>query len=154
ASEAVQVIEPGKIYDSIRAKAIITHAKCALASGDTAAADSDLSSIWEPLQARSSTLLPGPLLALCNWWEVKAQLEEHRRNLEGAREAMNQAIGYMRQLQGPYAQIAVARVLQRLSRLSGQLGDFLAAQRAATGAEAIPRHLGLLPTIGSHSNPD
>jgi tetratricopeptide (TPR) repeat protein len=143
-SEAVQVIEPGRIYDSMRAKALITHAKCSLASGDSAAADADLVSSWELLQARFSTLMPGPLLTLANWWEVKSQLEEHRRNLNGARESISRAIEYFRQLQGTYGLLAVARALQQASRLSTLAGDLLDAERTSAEVKQIRSDLRLV----------
>jgi len=142
-SEAVQVIEPGRIYDSMRAKALIAHARCSLACGDPAAADSDLASSWELIQARFSTMMPGPLLTWANWWEVKSQLEEQRRNLNGAREAMSRAIEYFRRLQGPYGLLAVSRALQQASRLSTQAEDLLQAERASAEAKQIRSDLRL-----------
>jgi ATP/maltotriose-dependent transcriptional regulator MalT len=144
ASEGFQVIEPGKIFDLMRAKALVTHARCSLASGDPATADSDLATSWELLQARVSAL--SPLLTLADWWEVKSQLEEQRGNVEPAREALTRAGGYLRQMQGPYARFAVARVLHESSRLSKQAGDLLAAEQASNEAEAIRNDLRLLPS--------
>lgn len=144
ASEGVQVIEPGKIYEQMRARALITRARCLLATGDHAAADLDLASSWEMLNTPlGSTLLPGPLLARANWWEVKSRLEEQRANVEGAREAMHGAIEHLRQLQGTYTLFAVARALERVSRLSILASDSFAAEHAAGEAKAIRRDLHL-----------
>lgn len=144
ASEAVQIIEPGKIYDLMRAKALITRAQCLLASGERASAESDLAQSWELLQTRSgSAIIPGPLLRLASWWEVKSQLEEQLRNPNAAREAMSQAVKYLRQLQGPYAQLALARTLQGVSRLSSEAEDSSEADRASTEAQEIRRAVGL-----------
>lgn len=144
AAEGVQVIEPGKIYEQMSAKALITRARCLLATGDPAGADLDLASSWEKLKARfGSALMPGPLLALANWWEVKSQLEEKRANMEGAREAMARAIGYLRRMQGPYALFALARTLERVSALSSSGGESIEAERASSEAKAIRRDLHL-----------
>jgi len=145
ASEAVQIIEPGKLFDQMRARALAGRAMCCLANGEPAAAESDLASSWELLQTRSGTaVLPGPILTLASWWEVKSQLEEQRGNSEGAREAMTRALEYLRQLHGPYALFAIARALGRLATLLNQAGDSFAAERAANEAAAIRRDLRLL----------
>jgi len=146
ASEALQVIEPGKMFMLMRAKALITRARCEVAADQTEAADSDLASSWELLQARASPVTPGPLLALAYWWEVKGRLGEHRGNLPRAREAMTRAIEYFRQLNGPYAMVAVARALQQLSKVLGQTGDSLSAERASAEAKAIRSELHLPAT--------
>lgn len=145
ASEAVQIIEPGKMYASMRAKALVARAKCLLATGDLAGADLELASSWEILNARSGArLMPGPLLTLANWWEVKSKLEEQRGNVDGAKEAMARAIENFRLLPGPYARVAVARALDRASGLSTLAGDSLAAENAASEAKAIRRDLHLV----------
>jgi hypothetical protein len=67
ASEGVQVIEPGKLYEQMSAKALITRGRCLLATGDPAGADLDLASSWEKLKARFGfALMPGPILALAS----------------------------------------------------------------------------------------
>jgi hypothetical protein len=149
ASEAVQIIEPGELYDQMRARALAARARCSLASGELAAAESDLASSWALLQTRSGTaVLPGPILTLANWWEVKSELEEQRGSPESAREAMTKAIEYLRQLHGPYALFAVARALTRLSTLLNQAGDSFEAERAADEATAIRRDLRLVSGPG------
>jgi hypothetical protein len=125
ASEAVQVIEPGKPSELMRASALTTLARCLLAANDSAGAEMQLLMSWELLKARSSDsmLLPGPIRALANWWEVKCQLEERQGDLGGALAAITRAIEFRRQLDGPYALVALARALDRLGEISRATGD-------------------------------
>jgi len=89
ATESVQVIEPGKLYDSMRARSLITHAKCLAAMGDVAEVESRLAASWDLLQGPGACRnLPGPIFALANWWEVKSQVLEQRGEIEDAREAL------------------------------------------------------------------
>ena len=139
ASEAVQVIEPGKIHDVMRARAQVTRAGCLVATGDPLSADSDLWSSWDMLKFPPFGSMPmsGPVVALANWWEVKSQLEEQRGNVGGARAAMARAEGHLRLLQGPYALFARAKVLDHVAALSSLAGDSPAAERAAAEAKGI-----------------
>jgi tetratricopeptide (TPR) repeat protein len=146
AAEGVQVIEPGKMYELMRAQSLVTRARCLLVTGDPAGADLDLTSSWETLKARfGSASMPGPTWALANWWQVKSQLEEKRSNVGAAREAMAKALESFRQLQGPYALFAVARALERVCALSSLGGDPIEAERASTEAKAIRRDLHIHP---------
>jgi tetratricopeptide (TPR) repeat protein len=144
ASESVQVIEPGKMFELMRAKALVIRARCLLVSGDPADADVDLASSWETLKKQpASALMKGVTQAHANWWEVKSRLEEMRGNLSGAREAMDIAIGYLRQLQGAYALCALALALDHGAALSSLASDSTATERAASEANRIRRDLHL-----------
>jgi tetratricopeptide (TPR) repeat protein len=132
ASEALQVVESGKIFDLLRAKSQIARAKCLLATGDPAGADTNLASSWETLKRHpASMLMQGVTQAHASWWEVKSQLEEHRGNVSGAIEAMDAAIGHHRQLEGPYALFALAAALSNSACNSPE------AERAAAEAKGI-----------------
>jgi len=145
ASEAVQFIEPGKVHDGMRAKALATRARCLLANDDSPGAESDLAACWELIQARPHSLtMPGPILTLANWWEVKSQLEERRGNLEGAREALDRAIAQRRQMQSPFALLALARALEKLGELSRAAKDPAGAERALDEAKSIRKDLHFL----------
>ena len=144
ASEILQVIEQGKLYDQIRAKALTTRAKCLLANGDATGAALDLAASWELLQGQSSSWLmtmPGPVGARANWWEVKSQLEEQQGNLTQAQTAMTEAINYRRQAEGPHARLALARALEKLGEISQALGHVADGEQARSEAQSI--HLDL-----------
>lgn len=146
ASEAVQVIEPGKLYDSMRDKALILHARCLLACGELSAAGASLAASWELLAAQSTMQgMPGPIATRANWWEVKAQLEQREGRLESAQVAMTRSVEYRRKLDGPYGLCALARVLKQLSDILIASGDREAADKALAEAKAIRRGLNLSP---------
>lgn len=144
ATESLQVIEPGKLYDSMRARALITHAKCLVAKGDVAGAESKLAASWDLLQRQGvNRNLPGPIFALANWWEIKSQVLEQRGEVEGAREAINQSIDRRRQNESPYAIWLLVRALERRAELSRQLGDLSQAERAMAEASSLREDLRL-----------
>ncbi len=144
ASEAVQVIEPGKLYDQTRAKALTARARCWLANDSLASAETDLASGWELLQAQSgSCIMPGPIHTLANWWEVRSQFEERQGNLQSAKEAMKRAIEYRRQLQGPYALLVLARALDGFAKISRADGDLSGEEQALNEAKSIREGLHL-----------
>jgi tetratricopeptide (TPR) repeat protein len=138
ASEAVQLVEPGKLEDGMRAKALTARAKCLLASGDPAGAETDLASAWESLQANPAwMMLPGPIWNLANWWEAKSRLEQRLGNDFRAREAITLAIEHRRQAQGAHALLAVARSLELLGEISRDAGDLDAEEQALGEAKSI-----------------
>jgi hypothetical protein len=118
-----------------------------VATGDRMSADADLWSSWEMLKSPpfGSMPMPGPVVALASWWEVKSQLEEQRGNVGGARDAMARAEGHLRLLQGPYALFALAKALDRAAALSSLAGDSPAAERAAAEAKGIRSDLRVPP---------
>ncbi len=147
ASEAVQIIEPGKLNELMRASALTTLARCLLAANDSAGAERQLLLGWELLKARSSDrmLLPGPIRALANWWEVKSQLEERQGDLGGARATITRAIEFRRLSDGPYNLCALARALERLGEISRASGDFAGEELALSEATSIRKDLKLFP---------
>jgi hypothetical protein len=149
AAEAVQVIEPGKLHDNLRARALTARAKCLLAQSDANGAGLDLDSAWELLEANStSRMLPGIVAALANWWEAKSKLEEQLGNHFRAREAITLAIEYRRQFETPYARLALARALEKLGEFSRAAGDKEAEERQMSEAKSIREGLHL--PAGAH----
>jgi len=145
-SEILQLIECGKLYGQMRARALTTRAKCLLTNGDPAGAALDLASSWELLQAQSGSwmmTMPGPVGAMANWWEVKSQLEERQGNLANAQAAMAEAINYRRQGEGPYALFALACSLEKLGQISKAVGDVADGEQAWSEAQTIRRDLQL-----------
>ena len=148
ASEAVQVIEPGKLSELMRASALTTLARFLLAANDSAGAEMQLLLSWELLKACSSDsmLLPGPIRALANWWEGKSQLAERQGDLGGALAAITRSIEFRRMSEGPYAFWALARALERLGEISRATGDFAGEELALSEATSIRKDLKLFPS--------
>ncbi len=144
ASEAVQVIEPGKIYNSMRARAWVTRARCRLANGDSAGAESDLAASWELMPATTVfRSMPGPLVLLGSWWEVKGLVLERQGDLPSAREAITKAIEYRRRLEDPYAAFALKEALERLGELAKKTGDLAGCEGALAEADSLRSNLRL-----------
>jgi len=148
AFEAVQVIEPGKLFDSMRAKSLTHRARCWVACGELSAAEPDLATSWELLQARPATkALPGPIMTLTNWWEIKGQLELRQGRLESAQVATMRAVENRRTLESPYALFALARVLTQLGDILRVAGDSEGAEQATNEAGAIRNSLNIPPRL-------
>jgi tetratricopeptide (TPR) repeat protein len=136
----LKLMEPGKIYDPMRAKALTTHAKCLLGNGDPTGAALYLAASWELLQAQSGSwmmTMPGPVGAMANWWEAKSQLEERQGNLAQAQAALAEAIGYRRQAEGPHARLALAKALEKLGEISQALGHVADGEQSRSEAQSI-----------------
>ena len=131
----------------MRGSALTTLARCLLAANDSAGAELQLLNGWELLKERSNDrmLLPGPIRALANWWEVKSQLEERQGDLDEARAAITRAIEFRRQLDGPFARVALAKTLERLGVLASATGDLAGEQLALREAKCIRNDLRLSP---------
>ncbi len=144
ANEALGIIEPDKLYNLMRAKALVSRAQALLLNGQRKGAEADLASAWTLLQSRpGNAALPGPGFAMAHWWEVKSRLEEQAGNLPGAREAMAAALEYLRRFSGVYQRVALARVLQQASALSRLANDFCEADAASNEATIIRTDLHL-----------
>ncbi len=144
-AEALQIIEPGKLTEGMRARALTARARCLLANHDFTGADLHLSLSWELLQLHAGTrLLPGMIATFAHWWEVKSQLGEQQGDGDGARAAIIQAIDFRRQCQGPYALCALARALDRLASISSATGDFVVEQQARNEARSLRNDLKLV----------
>jgi len=121
ASEAMTAVEPGRIHDGIRAGALVTLARCRMAAGDLAGAESDLAAC-KPilLDQEASSIFAGSHSRAAGWWEVTAGSRTHKGDLRGACEAWAEAVKRRRhvaslaQVSGPYTLAALARTLRHL----------------------------------------
>jgi ATP/maltotriose-dependent transcriptional regulator MalT len=155
AAEAVEVIEPGKMSENMRGRALAYHAECLVRTGDVTAAEERLQEGWKMLAPGStSKMLPGPVLALAKWWEVKACIETAKGAIESAAESISCAIefrrmGLQRAVQPiPYGTAAMARTLETMASVSSDLGNEARAQQAREEAKEFRKlsHLPPLPT--------
>jgi len=138
ASEAVQLVEPGKLHANMRARALTARARCLLATGDPAGAEADLASAWELLPTNPGLMMmPGPIWTFANWWEAKSRLEHKLGNDFRAREAITLAIEHRRQAEGAHALLALARSLELLGEISRAGGDLAAEEQALNEAKSI-----------------
>jgi tetratricopeptide (TPR) repeat protein len=144
ASEALQVIEPGKMADLMRAQASTDRAECLLASGRFDAAEKDLHASWEILGLRESSRIgTGPVVALAKWCEVRAQLYLRKGNLEDALACLQKAIEHRREGfnrscdPSPNAFAALARNFEMLAEVRKRAGDTLGQEQALAEAKAI-----------------
>jgi tetratricopeptide (TPR) repeat protein len=136
-SEALQLIEPGKLQANMRARALTARARCLLATGDPAGAEEDLASAWELLPANPGLMMPGPIWTLANWWEARSRLEHRLGNDFRAREAITLAIEHRRHAEGAHALLALARSLELLGEISRAGGDLAAEEQALHEAKSI-----------------
>jgi tetratricopeptide (TPR) repeat protein len=145
ASEMVQVIEPRRLYDSMRARALVHRARCRIAKNDLENASADLASSWEFLNSPSvSSKMIGPNGTRAGWWEVKSRVLESQGALKDAQEAMAEAIEIRRQMQcWSSARFALAGALERLGDLAKQSSDFVASEKAIAEARSIREDLRL-----------
>ena len=149
ASEAVQLIEPGKLYDHMRARVLVRRARCLLAVADLPAAETDLAASWKLLHdSKAPGSFPGPKFTLSLWWEVKSRVLEKQGNLQDACEAIRHCAELRRQLQSPNVTFALVETLERLARLSSSSGATAEAESAQAEAEALRAYL-RLPAVGS-----
>ena len=144
ASEAVQVIEPGKIADLMRAGAYTIRAECLLLTGDPDAAEKDLKAGWDILGSRKlSNLGTGPVARLAKWREVQAQMRVRKGRLEDAAAALRQAIEHRREGfnrscdPSPYAFAALARTFERLAEIMKKTGELQAERQALAEATTL-----------------
>jgi hypothetical protein len=144
ASEMVKVIEPSRIYDSMRARAFLTRANCRIDADDLEGASADLALSWDLFNSISIFKnLPGPVAAIAYWWEVKSRILECHGSMSEAREAMAKSIENKRGSQGTYRRLALARALKRLGYLTKRCGDLDASEQALAEANSIRKELRL-----------
>ncbi len=150
ASEALAVIEPGRVFDRLRAGAWVARARCRMACSDWSGGESDLAAS-QPILFTSdiSPIFAGFHSRAARWWEVTAVARTHKGDLEGACEAWSEAIRIRRHVSGlshvagPYTMAALARSLTGSSNaleLAGKTDD---AKAAAAEAHRIWRELGV-----------
>jgi tetratricopeptide (TPR) repeat protein len=150
ASEAVAVIEPGNMYDGMRAGALVSRARCRLASGDLEGGERDLATCKPVLIDRAvSPILAGWHGKAAAWWEVTAGIHAQQGNLVRAGEAWAEAVKGRRhvaslpQVAGPYTLAALARSLRGQGEALGAAGKSEEGEIALAEAQNIWRELGL-----------
>ena len=122
AVEALEIIEPGKIFDTMRARSLTRRAECLLARNEPDPAEQDLKRSWELLHSRAPLGI-GSIVVLAHWWEVQGQLHLCRRAIAEARTALTEAAQYRRQVlesgesPNPYAAASLLRVQDKLAAL-------------------------------------
>ena len=152
ASEDVQQIEPGALYDSMRSRALVARARCLVAGGDLAAAEQDLATSWELLNSRPhSPFAAGVHSAIARWWETTARLRACKSDASGASAAWKQAVEIRREVaalphvETPSALHALATALKEFGEALSQAGDPEAAGAAIAESEMVRGKLGLPP---------
>lgn len=150
ASEAVALVEPGPLQDRRRASALVTRARCRLASGDFEGADSDLAACKPILLEQDvSPMFAGVHSNAAAWHEVAAGIRAHHRDLDGAVQAWTRAVQGRRHVaslghvSGPHTSAALARALRHLGQALHAAGQPQEGQTALAEAQQICREIGL-----------
>jgi tetratricopeptide (TPR) repeat protein len=143
-SEAVDVLEPGRLFSHMRARALIRRAECSLACAEARSAEKDLITSRKLLDEElNPALLPGTVWVWSKWWQVRARLDLETGNLSQAAEALSKGIQYRRQgieaqcHTSPHAALALAKDLEALGDVAQRRGDFDAARDAALEAKLL-----------------
>ena len=127
ASEAVQVIEPGKIFDRARARALIRRAECLVAKEEQEKAEEDLKQAWTFLESKFGIRGPGLVVMYARWWEVKAKAHLGRKETAEAKEAITKAIEHRKQIMdmsegpNPHAAAALLKAQDKLAEIEGTI---------------------------------
>jgi tetratricopeptide (TPR) repeat protein len=144
AEEALNTLEPDKITEQARAKALTMRARCEVAAGKLGEAETDLKSACELMETRGPlSFAAGPVLLRARWWETKAELLERKGELAMAATSQKQAVeqrrlGAERNLSGSlHPKAAMARSLDSLSVLLRRIGEEKAAVEAGAEARTI-----------------
>ncbi len=125
------------LIDWMRAVFLILRAESFLRTGDDDAAFADLR-IAEPLLEKyaSSMMLAGPVSALGSWWRTSAWLRLHQGDVEGAKNASQEALWFARRVsempqlgEGDRRSILI-RNLDKFAEIQEQAGDVAAAEAA------------------------
>ena len=143
ASEAVAVIEPGRVFDKLQAGAWVARARCHMACGDWPSGESDLAAS-QPILFGSdiSPIFAGLHGRAARWWEVTAISRTHNGDLQGACQGWSEAVRIRRHVSGlchvagPYTMAALARTLKGSSdalELAGKRDEATAAMTEANG---------------------
>ena len=150
ASQAVAAVEPGRMFDRMRAGALMTRARCRLPSGDLAGAESDLEACKPLLLDRElSPFFAGLHSRVAIWWELTAAVRSEKSDLAGACEAWAEAVKSRRHVAslghvaGPHTLATLARALRSLGEACDAAGKPDEGKAATAEAERIWSELGL-----------
>ncbi len=150
AAEAVRIVEPGALYDALRAGSWVSRARCLVAAGDYDRAEQDLVASQQLLFDKPIFEIAAGLhrQAAC-WWEVRASLCERRGGWLDAVEAWTRAVERRRHVAslphvaGPHTLAALARTLLRLGMALRETGELAVAEPIMAEGTNIWRELGL-----------
>ena len=150
AAEAVRTVEPGPLYDTLRAGAWVSRARCRVLAGDDDLAEQDLLASQPILFGKGLfDMAAGLHSRAASWWEVRASLCERRGDWSDALEAWTRAVECRRHVaslphvQSPHTLAALARTLLRLGAALREHGDEQEAGRILTEGSNIWQELGL-----------
>lgn len=155
AEELVDITPLKKMYELLRARALIMRAQCRLERGVITEAQDDLDIAWQLLAPQAKALIfAGVQSALASWWELTAEIKTLEKDAGAAVQAMAKAVEFRRttaqlpQLAIPYTYHALAQVLQRYGVVLLAADDIAAATAAFTESQAIQRRIGFtLPEV-------
>jgi tetratricopeptide (TPR) repeat protein len=150
ASEAVAIVEPGRMYESMRAGALVVRARCHLALNDIASAETDLA-VSRPvlLDRQVSLFFAGANSRAAEWWEATAEVCSLKGDVMGACDAWAEAVKIRRNVAslmhvaGPGTRAALAHSLRRLSESLQVAGKQEEGPVAMAEAQHIWAELGL-----------
>ena len=150
AEEAVQITPAEKMFDGLRARALLMRARCRLEQCQVSQAEQDLEVSWRILAPQAKTaMLAGVQGSLAVWWEITARIRTQSKDFAGAAEAMGKAVEFRRtvsllpQLEGPHKHHALAKALQEYSAALTTAGDVEAATEAFDESREIQQQIGI-----------
>ncbi len=144
ATEAGQVLDPGKLWDLTRVLVLTDRARCLLATGDAAAAEADWKTSRDILSSRKAPRIgSGRVVALAQACEVQAGVLARKGSFAEAIAALKEAVEHRRGGfdpscdPSPYAFEALARDFESLAEICGKAGDAQGERQAIDEARAI-----------------
>ena len=150
ASEAVDHVEAGSVYDQMRAGALALRARCRIAAGDVEGAEQDLAASKPILLDReTSPIFAGAHGKASVWWEAAAAICTQRGDRAGAAEAWANAvdrrrhISSLQQVAGPYTLAALSRALRHWSEALTAAGQLAEARKVLAESQNLWGELGL-----------
>ena len=123
---------------TMRAHSWVNRARCRMAFGNVAGAESDLEASEEVLMAREwPRLMGGIALKQADWWAVEARVRKTYGDNHGATEACRMAIAGYQQSGGTWAKVRLASMLHVLGTLLDDVGEEGEAREAMAEATRI-----------------
>jgi tetratricopeptide (TPR) repeat protein len=157
AEEAVQVTPAEKMFDWVRARALMMRARCRVEQRQVAQAEQDLEAAWRILAPQAKTkMFAGIQSSLAVWWEITARIRTQSKDFAGAAQAMGKTVEFRRtvsqlpQLSGRHKHHALAKALQAYSVALAAAGEVKAATEAFDESREIQNKTGIaIPLPGA-----
>lgn len=157
AEEAIQVTPVGKMFDVLRARALLMRARCRVELGQVSQAEQDLEVAWRILAPQAkATMFSGIQSRLAVWWEITARIRTQAKDFAAAAQATGKAVEFRRlvsqlpQLAGPHKHHALAKALQEYSVALLAAGEVEAATEAFDESREIQQTTGIaIPLPGT-----